>query len=76
MATQREMIEQVFQVVLGVQSNPDENGLVGDVKEVLKLLKELNGSVRTNTTWRKAHTWAIGFLSLVVVALLSYNLAA
>ncbi len=43
-----QMLQEVHQAVLGVKDS-DDNGLVGDLKEVKTALKELNGRVRLNT---------------------------
>ena len=63
-AAQRDkLLFQVHQAVLGVP-NTDDNGLRGDIKEIKKHLRELNGQVRTNTVFRKICTW----LSAAIVA--------
>ena len=45
-------IDKLYTVILGVE-NTDENGMAGDIKDIITHLKELNGSVKTNTAWRK-----------------------
>jgi len=61
----------LYQAVVGIPDNPSENGVLGEVREVKSLLNDLNGRVRTNTVWRKAHTWAIGLVGSALVALLT-----
>ena len=59
--TQREMIQELYQAVIGIPENPDENGLVGDVKK-------LNGKVRSNEVRSKVNQGAIASLASGVVA--------
>jgi len=60
--------DELHQVIIGIKENPVDNGLIGDVAEILEHLKTLNGQVHTNTTFRKIGTWVSCAL---VVALLS-----
>lgn len=46
--TQKELTRELHQGVYGVPDT-DDRGLVGDVKEVLKLIKEQNGKISKNT---------------------------
>ena len=62
------MIQQIYTVMLGVPGT-DEGGMSERSKEMVKRcvsienhLKELNGDVKTNTTWRKAFCWALGIV--------------
>lgn len=43
--TQKEMISQVHQAVIGIPDNDDENGLIGDVADIKKHLKEQNSRI-------------------------------
>ena len=69
--TQRDMLRELYQAVIGLRNNPNDNGLIGDVQEIIQRLDILNGCVKTNTTWRKTHTWALGILSSLVIALIA-----
>ena len=60
--TTDDMIKELYTVVLGVPAT-GEKGMAKLVYDIEKHLDELNGSVRTNTTWRKAFCWALGFLA-------------
>ncbi|KKL05276.1 hypothetical protein LCGC14_2607660 [marine sediment metagenome] len=48
MATQKELIQEVHQAVLGVEGT-DDKGLVGDLKELKTDVKAQNGRVGRNT---------------------------
>lgn len=52
--------------VIGMEGEED-GGLVGDIKDVKAELKRLNGSVRTNTTFRKLGTWIGSAVVLLVI---------
>ena len=65
METQLEMIQKIYTVILGVPET-DNKGMAGDMKEVKEHLKQLNGKVNTNTTWRKAMCWGFPILVGVV----------
>jgi len=47
--TQREMIFQLRQAVIGIEENPKENGLIGKVDTIVDLLREQNGRIRKNS---------------------------
>jgi len=60
--TSEQMIQELYTVTLGVPNTADK-GMAKQVSEIDKHLKELNGAVKTNTTWRKAFCWALGFMA-------------
>jgi len=39
---QKDMVKELYQAVVGIPGNPDENGLIGDVKDLRKLLLSQN----------------------------------
>ena len=60
--TQREMIQELYQAVVGIPGNPSDNGLIGDVKEISNKLDRVNGRTRANETRSQINSWAIGSL--------------
>lgn len=46
--TQREMLHELYQAVVGIPDNSDDNGLIGDVKELIKAVKIQNGRISKN----------------------------
>jgi len=46
--TQKEMVRELHQAVVGLPSNPEENGLIGDVREIKDHLALQNGRIRSN----------------------------
>jgi len=67
--TQKEMIYELHQVVIGVKDSPTDNGLIGQVDRIEQQLRELNGQVKTNTTFRKVGTWLSGAIITGLIAL-------
>jgi hypothetical protein len=65
-----EMIRLIYQAVVGIPDNPDERGLIGDVREIKDHLKKLNGETIKNTTFRKIGTWVSCAIATAVVGLL------
>ena len=57
---QKDMIRELYQAVIGIPENPEENGLIGDVKQINKKLDIVNGRTRSNETRSKINRWAIG----------------
>ena len=52
-------ITEIHTVLLGVAGTKD-SGVVGNLRRIEKQLDTLNGTVNTNTAWRKAMVWVIG----------------
>ncbi len=65
----REIIE-VKTVLIGISGSPD-GGLVKKVDNIEMHLKDLNGQVKTNTTFRKVGTWISGaiFTGMIVLGI-------
>lgn len=59
--TSEQMIRELYTVLLGVPGTEDK-GLCEDVREIKNQLQQMNGNVRSNTAWRKAICWILGFL--------------
>ena len=69
--TQKEQIQELCQAVIGIPENPDENGLIGQVKDVLELLKEQNGRIRKNSK----HIYIITGVLMVTMGGTGFGLA-
>jgi len=70
------MLTELYTVILGVPAT-GEKGMAQLVYDMEKHLRDLNGSVKTNTTWRKAMVWVVGgtvSLVITVLAILISNL--
>ncbi len=72
--TTDEMIKDLYIVMLGVPGT-DEKGMAGDVRDMNKELKLLNGAVKTNTTWRKAFCWILGLITTALVTTIIFVLS-
>ncbi len=46
--TQKEMVSELYQAVVGIPDNPNDNGLIGDIEEIKKQVRSTNGTVKTN----------------------------
>ena len=57
--TQKAMIQELYQAVVGIPENPKDNGLIGDVQCINTKLDVLNGRTRANETRSKVNRWAI-----------------
>ena len=54
--TSKEMVQSLYQAVAGMDGNPDENGLIGDIKDIKEYLKTQNGRIgkveqKTSKLW-------------------------
>ena len=63
-------IGEVKIVLLGVPDSEDM-GLYGEVKDIKKLVKEMNGMVKGDHAWVMALKWIVGLLILGVGACLT-----
>lgn len=53
-------------VLLGIE-NSEDMGLYGEVKDMVKLQKQINGTVRSDHAWVGALRWSVGFLALLLI---------
>ena len=44
--TDKEMLQGLYQAVIGIPENPDENGMIGDIAEIKRDIKYQNGRQR------------------------------
>ena len=70
------LLYEVHQALFGISHNPDENGLVGDVKDMKGHLVKLNGQVKTNTIFRKAGTFLTGAIVIALITIAANILSA
>jgi len=66
--TQSRMLMEMYTSWFGVPGTEDK-GAIEKIKLTETHLAILNGSVRTNTAWRKVHTWVIGIIVSLSIAL-------
>ena len=60
--TQKEMIQILFQKVVGIPENPDDNGLIGSVKDINDKLDTVNGRTRKNEVRSKVNQAIIALI--------------
>jgi len=60
--TQKAMVQELYQAVVGLKDNPDENGLIGDIKQISKKLDLVNGRTRANETRSKINQAILGVI--------------
>ncbi len=72
--TTDDMIKELYTVVLGVPAT-GEKGMAKLVYDIDKRLRELNGAVKTNTTWRKAFCWVLGLITTALVTTIVFVLS-
>lgn len=53
--TAKEMTKELHQAVIGLPDNPEENGLIGDVKDIRGKLDVVNGKTRKNEVRSKVN---------------------
>ena len=64
-----ELLVELKTAMLGVR-NTEDNGMVGDIKEIKAHLTIINGDVNRNTIWRKIHTKTISSIITVIVGII------
>jgi isopropylmalate/homocitrate/citramalate synthase len=64
-----EMVGELYTVILGVKGT-SEKGMVGKINKMESQLSDMNGVVKANTAWRKAHTWLIFSIILTLLAMI------
>jgi len=60
-------IRELKVVLLGVEGTKDM-GLYGEVRDMVKLQKQMNGTVKSDHAWVMAIKWVVGLLALGVGA--------
>jgi len=69
--TQREILQELYQVIIGISGNPDENGLIGDVREIKEQMLIINGRTRSNEVRSKVNRWAVGSIWALLLGVIS-----
>ena len=62
----RTEIRELKIVLLGVPESEDM-GLYGEVRDMVKLQKEINGTVRSDHAWVGALRWSVGLLAMLLI---------
>ena len=44
----KEMLRELCQAVIGIPSNPDDNGIIGDIADIKELVGNQNNRIRKN----------------------------
>jgi len=58
--TAKELTRELYQAVIGIPESPDDNGLIGAVKEIKTILTNQNGRIRET---EKGLSRIIGFVT-------------
>ena len=53
-------------VLLGIPESKDM-GMYGEFRDMVKLLKQINGMVKSDHAWIGALRWALGLLALLLI---------
>lgn len=59
--TLEQMVQELYTVLLGIPGT-SEKGACQKIDDIEKHLAEINGKVSSNTAWRKALCWVVGFM--------------
>lgn len=59
-------IKEIRIVLLGVPETEDM-GLYGEVRDLIKLVRTLNGTVKSDHAWVAALKWVVGLLALALI---------
>jgi len=59
--TPEQMIQELYIVLLGVPGTA-EKGACQKIIDIEQHLREMNGKIQSNTAWRKALVWIVGFM--------------
>lgn len=59
-------IKEIRIVLLGVPDTEDM-GLYGEVRDLIKLVRTLNGTVKNDHAWVGALKWVVGLLALALI---------